>query len=479
MTLCRRFVNTSPKEREEPLDPHRRSACSPILGAVTTLEAQHLDSDLAGSPSTYPGSIAPHSGLLMENQFLTLTTVDSRRIGQSLVAIGSNEDGERGRQLPLNYALLRNNVSSVDARFLAVAIGSNASPGVMRRKFEAHGESQILPMLAGVLRGFGVGHSSHVSASGYIAAAPRRDPDGEIRVIATLLDEGQLNCLDATEPNYVRRTCAGGLTLESGEQPTAFYLYDSKSGLLTQPGRAALPFGSQADLIALLNTQCPELLELVGRRTGFPQDRLTDVSALLPALGRNRALRDEVRGLFGALGWSQESGLQELPADEPPTPYGRTSSTWVASALLPKPALDCRATRDSLEREGQHCVVLNPRDIAQFDIKQHAFVQPALYPSRPGALGRVVMDTKQPIGSIGVDQTIRNSLGVELGERVIIGPAQAPRSRVADVLIARPHYVMCRVQSADLATVEQPVCLLTPLAMSILGVDSEIGRAHV
>jgi len=43
---------------------------------------------------------------------------------------------------------------------------------------------------------------------------------------------------------------------------------------------------------------------------------------------------------------------------------------------------------------------------------------------------------------------------------------------VADAIIARPHYVMCRVQTADLATVEQPVCLMAPLAMSILGVDS-------
>lgn len=188
----------------------------------------------------------------------------------------------------LNYTLLRNNASSVDARFLAVAIGSNASPGVMRREFEPHGESQVLPMLAGVLRGFGVGHSSHVSASGYIAAAPRRDPSGELPVIATLLDEGQLNRLDATEPNYRRRTCSAGLTLESGEQPTVFYLYDSKPGVLTQPGGVALPFGSQADLIASLNDQCPEFLELVGRRTGIPRSRLTDVSVLLPALGRDR-----------------------------------------------------------------------------------------------------------------------------------------------------------------------------------------------
>jgi hypothetical protein len=443
-----------------------------ILGAVATLDPEYLDSDLASSPSTYPGLIAPHSGLLMENKFPILTAVSSRRIGQSHVKIGPNEEGGRCTELPLNYVLLRNNVSSVDARFLVVAIGSNASPGVMRRKFEAHGESRILPMLAGTLQGFGVGHSCHVSAKGYIAAAPYRDPDMELRVVAALLDQGQLNCLDATEPNYERRTCTGGLTLESGEQPKLFYVYDSRWGLLTPPGRSALPLTSQADLIGVLSTECPELLDVVARRSSLARDQLTDVSELLPALAGDSALRDEIRELLRTLGWSQGSGLQDLPAGESPKPYGRTSATWPANALSPTHALDCGATRDALERDGQHCVVLNPRDIAQFHINQHAFVLPALNPSRPGALARVVVDASQTIGSIGVDQIIRNSLGVELGERVVIGPAQPPQSRIADVLIARPHYVMCRVQSADLATVEQPVCLLAPLAMSILGVES-------
>ena len=95
----------------------------------------------------------------------------------------------------------------------------------------------------------------------------------------------------------------------------------------------------------------------------------------------------------------------------------------------------------------------------------------ALTPDRPGALARVVPDEGQPTGTVGVDQVVRNALGVELGERALLTSAYAQRNRLADTLIARPHYVMCRVQTADLAMVEQPVCLLAPLAMGILGLD--------
>lgn len=50
-------------------------------------------------------------------------------------------------------------------------------------------------------------------------------------------------------------------------------------------------------------------------------------------------------------------------------------------------------------------------------------------------------------------------------------PPSPPRSPYADRLIARPHYAVLRVQSADLTTVERDVALIDPLAMKLLGLE--------
>jgi hypothetical protein len=99
-------------------------------------------------------------------------------------------------------------------------------------------------------------------------------------------------------------------------------------------------------------------------------------------------------------------------------------------------------------------------------------VRAALQPDRPGVVARVVTSETVQEGCAGVDQVIRNALGVELGESVIVSPVRDSPHGPADWLFGRPRYIVCRVQVADLVTIEQDVALVTPLVLDLLGVAS-------
>jgi hypothetical protein len=90
-------------------------------------------------------------------------------------------------------------------------------------------------------------------------------------------------------------------------------------------------------------------------------------------------------------------------------------------------------------------------------------------------VARVVTNEELALQQAQLDQTLRNGLGVELRESVAIRPVTVPNgvSRfVADAILGRSRYVIARVQTADLATLEQGACALTPLALRLLGIES-------
>ena len=118
-------------------------------------------------------------------------------------------------------------------RVLVVAVGSNASPDVLRRKLGGQDIPAVVPVR---VHGIAVGHSAHVSRRGYIAAAPWHSPGSIISTTAAWLDSSQLADLDATEPNYRRITLSNNefpveLT-DIGDKPATFDIYDSVHGLL-------------------------------------------------------------------------------------------------------------------------------------------------------------------------------------------------------------------------------------------------------
>jgi hypothetical protein len=128
-----------------------------------------------------------------------------------------------------------------------LAYGANASPEALARKLPG----ARVAALAGVLRGWAVVHSAHVSPYGSVPATLVEAPTEAVAVHVLLIEGGPAD-LDATEPNY-RRERLSGLDLECEhlgrvEQAEA---YVSRHGPLLVGGRP-VPLGalSQAELRA-------------------------------------------------------------------------------------------------------------------------------------------------------------------------------------------------------------------------------------
>ena len=432
---------------------------------MTTLNVSADDFLL--DPLAYPGSAAGRSVLLIDDICHDLCPRPGRRLGQARVQLADRTTDS------LNAALLEANAAPVDRRTLVVSIGSNSSLAVMRRKFSKGRVSTTFPVVKGNLGGITVGHSAHVSNPGYLAAAPFAAEGQVSEVYASLLDDEQLQCLDATEPNYARRLLTAGrqftLQLDAGdgpdegaERPSQFYLFTSVHGLLARPGHSPLVLRTQSDLFDLLAAEWPTFAALFAGM---------EPRTVAHKLAHDRALRDHVRETLRSEGWSRDGGIPGAVAARRPGPlrYGRTESAW--SKIEPS-GLICVPSTDRIDRRGEQCVVLHTEDANALEIRTHAAISAGWARDRPAAVARVITSDAHPRGAAGVDQVLRNALGVELHERVDVSPARVRPTPVADLLIARPHYSMLRVQTADLATVEQDVALVSPLAMSILGLES-------
>lgn len=231
--------------------------------------------ELASRPWDYPGARAPYTGVLHRGRFSPLVASD----------VGG--------------------VIGVAGRHLVVAVGSNASPSVMRRKLERGGVNSTVVFLLGTVSGLRIGHSAHVSMGGYVAATPVRAPgDRDRPVVALLLDEEQLECLDLTEPNYERvlvpaEVCR--LDLEGGARPDGFSVYVSRWGALVDAGGTPVGLTTQEALFDWVRSRCPRVAELLGR---WP-----DLPATMRALAGDPGLRVRVRELLDSDGCSGPTGF--------------------------------------------------------------------------------------------------------------------------------------------------------------------------
>jgi hypothetical protein len=92
----------------------------------------------------------------------------------------------------------------MDLRTPVAAVGSNASPAVIRAKLLAGGLAPVVPMIRGRLHHLRISLSAHVSRPGFVPAAPARVIGDVAEVVVGWFDAEQLARLDATEPNYDR-----------------------------------------------------------------------------------------------------------------------------------------------------------------------------------------------------------------------------------------------------------------------------------
>ncbi len=188
-----------------------------------------------------------------------------------------------------------------------VAVGSNASPQVLIDKLgpvlgDSLPEQIVLQVYA--VPGLRVGHSAHVSAGGYVAAAPfliapflaNRDHPLSTPATATeapaysvgWFNPRHLAALDATEPHYRRILLPAAVAPVPGAQ-----VYVSRHGVIGESGRA-LTLRGQRDIYGWLRARLPCLQE---GSNNHPR----------PYAGTK--LRDQVRRDLDRLGLALPSGL--------------------------------------------------------------------------------------------------------------------------------------------------------------------------
>lgn len=180
---------------------------------------------------------------------------------------------------PLRTGLLREDGfapaflgADLEGRMPVVAVGSNASPSVLQRKLGPLLRTGA-PLAVAKVDQLAVGHSAHVSARGYLAAAPYRG-NGSRASLVGWFDAEQLAAMDATEPNYHRTPLPDGMSCRLGDHDLAgVEVYDSLHGVLGEHG-VPLGLADQVDTLAWLADRLPGSLA-----AALDHEALTDLAA--------------------------------------------------------------------------------------------------------------------------------------------------------------------------------------------------------
>jgi hypothetical protein len=419
------------------------------------------------APLIYPGHTPPTSGLVTDGPYLPVEPLPGRRLAQARVVLGADRPATLAvgiSRVSLGYALLALNAVPIEARVPVLAVGSNAAIAQMQAKFQAAGISCAMPLTWARVTGIRVGAAAIVSRWGYIPAAPVFESGVTTRLAVNWLDPEQLKALDETETGYERRLVDDGdaarVELESGERLCTFGIYVAGSGVLADPdGRRPMDLPSQEDLIRQLLARGDRSLRVLSSR-GVP--------GFLRAASDHEGRARLVEALRGSAGIAVLTPPTPTRAGELDT-YDATLGGLAAPAGVAD-ALQVAPTPDSVDRGGEQAVVVPPGRWAALGRPSHVVVRSAMDPQAPAAVGRVVGTATGD--EVEVDQSLRNSLGVEIGEYVTLEPADVDRHRVADALLGTPQTLLCRVQAAEMVTSERPAALLTRLGLELVGVDS-------
>jgi hypothetical protein len=439
--------------------------------------------------------------LLTDDDLFPLHMLPGRRLGQARVNVRHGElpgpDRHALSEVPLNYALLRCNVARADDRVPVLAVGSNGSLAQIRHKYHDDAISLAIPMVKARVEGLAVGMAPDVARGGYVPATPILGPDLTSELFVHWLDPAQLDRLDQTERSYHRILLSPGdsgvrVTLPSGEVLGCCYAYTSVGGYLTTgsgsgSGDVAQPLEltDQPTILKTLQAASPRLRELLGDTARSWVERFA-ADPGMPERVRTTFVeeglirRDEI---IDRLVTDQEAPMGgPLAPDAGPRPYALPYGRIPPDATAPDGTWRVVPSREPIARAGQTVVRLTPEVLRQLGNSRHVAVQPAAAARRPDtrrletiALALSIPDDDAHCHDprhVEVDQVVREAIGIELGEDVTVVPVTIRRRRWPDLFIGRPLYFTCRVQLAELASAEREVCLLDPLALEMLGVQS-------
>ena len=139
------------------------------------------------------------------------------------------------------------------------------------------------------------------------------------------------------------------------------------------------------------------------------------------------------------------------------------------------------ATPDDFSRRGEAIVRIRKDDANKnsFNENQLVVVRSVLVPEHGHAIAALASlrligqaPDDAPEHYLEVDQIVRDAIGVEIGENVVIEGRRTQRIRLFDPLLGPPTYVMCRVQSADALAIEREISMMDALTLELIGVES-------
>jgi hypothetical protein len=349
-----------------------------------------------------------------------------RRLEQASVTIDQQAPrlaDQFGRSIPLSYALLLLNATQMGARRPFLSIGSNANPTQLYEKLTTAGQSVVVPLTMVHVDGLSIGYSNHRAKAGYVPAAPFAHPSARDLVVAWL-DYQQASALNETEPNYV----------------------DLVVDLVELGIDAQLPNHEPLAEAVLFKT-----------RRGLRTDKMGNVLEFRPDLGPFQGSSDHGvaadDGLHGEIGW----------------PNARTYAE--VGDLRGRGAYQVLPTKDMV-RAGDCTSVLSE------DLYQEWGRPPYVLLTNPNApdnasnslVTRAVGHTGLSADQVRIDQLARNALGIEVREGVDIRAIHGERGGLVDRVFANPTRAVCRVQSAESATMERDIAMLDSVSMAVIGV---------
>ena len=220
------------------------------------LETDLFADDPITEPLTYPGRIPGTSGVLIDVKFHSLRAV-----------AGAEPEQWQMSSTPLSRVLQQHGGSPMSARAPVVAVGSNAAPSQLVRKFATRSVRPVVPVTLSDASNLVPGVSAHVSKPGYIPAVPVKVPGAVSRLSVLWLDDVQLRILDETEPNYWRRRLPAEsfpVRLESGVALSKCFIYVGKHGCLVDTQGQPRQVADQRSLIQELLDESPLLRKLCG-----------------------------------------------------------------------------------------------------------------------------------------------------------------------------------------------------------------------
>lgn len=414
----------------------------------------------------------------------SVTLGRNQRLTRSRVSFTGRR--RQSRFTPLTNHLLRLGSIGLIDRIPVLAIGSNAYPRQIHDKFSDENTDDTIPLFKGTLSNCEIVFCPYVSAKGYFPVTPRLSWGSHSIAWLMLLTPEQLQIIEKTEPNYhfVRFVSdAMRFTVESsGEQVGGCYAFWHSSWLGAAGG--GLPVicsdcvyeTNDSKLDTRIISSEEELLKELGN--------VDDLNKVLIGMAReNQPPEQHVHTLKNSLETplvNYGAALSEFPGQNVGDSFRiyRTGPIRHPSGSR-EPLAYLSFRTKTARRLGDWCTVVSrSQSIAEGpDSAKQSFSQ-----ATPDQLVNALpvrlivdqsMDSDQTFeGQILLDQTVRDALGVSVGERCEVSGLYQPSflkvSAWASSLF-RPQALAARAVKQSLI-IERPISWVDPALLDALGV---------